>query len=188
MNVHDAGRDEGYGGGRIRNATAARCGSRRRYRHGGSPVAPGCDTGVGRRAGGQPPICHCGSASGASLPSVVPPAGRPRRRVRAAQAALLDGDASALLERVRAVLCEPNRTQIVRALGAALLSVTELALVLGRSKSTTSRHVRALRETGIVLGRRRGRRVLLSLAASPALSSALATLNMVAAATEGNAD
>ena len=48
--------------------------------------------------------------------------------------------------------------------------------------------MRALRETGIVLGRRRGRRVLLSLAASPALSSALATLNMVAAATEGNAD
>jgi DNA-binding transcriptional ArsR family regulator len=119
-------------------------------------------------------------------PREVTPVGPPRRRVRAAQAALLDVDAAALLERVRTVLCEPNRTQIVRALGAALLSVTELALVLGRSKSTTSRHVRALRETGIVLARRRGRRVLLSLAASPALTSALATLNMVAAAAEGD--
>jgi DNA-binding transcriptional ArsR family regulator len=106
--------------------------------------------------------------------------------VRAAQAALLDGDASSLLERVRTVLCEPRRTQIVRALGAALLSLTELALVLGLSKSTTSRHVRALREIGIVLARRRGRRVLLSLATSPALSSALATLDMVAAAAEGD--
>jgi DNA-binding transcriptional ArsR family regulator len=108
---------------------------------------------------------------------------QPIRRVRAARAALLDGNATALLEQVTAVLCEANRTQIVRALEASPLTVTELAGVLGRSKSSTSRHVRVLRESGIVVGRRRGRRVVLSLAPGPALRSALAALEVVLVAT-----
>jgi DNA-binding transcriptional ArsR family regulator len=96
----------------------------------------------------------------------------------------LDADASALLARVQEVVCEPNRAQVVRALGATPLSVSELADVIGRSTSATSRHVRILRELEIVAARRRGRRIYLSLASSPAAQIALSTLDQVASAAQ----
>src|SRR5258708_35087616 len=80
-------------------------------------------------------------------------------RVRNAREALLDGAASALLESVRDIICEPTRTQIVRALTAGPLPVGDLATILGRSKSATSQHLRVLREAGILAARRRGRLV-----------------------------
>src|SRR5260370_40497101 len=78
-------------------------------------------------------------------------------RVRNAREALLNGAASALLESVRDIICEPTRTQIVRALTAGPLPVGDLATILGRSKSATSQHLRVLREAGILTARRRGR-------------------------------
>jgi DNA-binding transcriptional ArsR family regulator len=88
-------------------------------------------------------------------------------RVTNAREALLSGSAHALLEPIREVLCEPTRTQIVRALGPGPLSVSELAVTLCRSKSATSQHLRVLRERGVVNARRRGRAVIYALAPEP---------------------
>lgn len=93
-------------------------------------------------------------------------------RVRAARDALLTDKAVSLLSHIRAVLCEETRTKIVRALSAAELTVGDLAHVIGRSESSTSQHLRALRRLGIVRSRRRGRSVYNSLADAPAATAA----------------
>ena len=71
--------------------------------------------------------------------------------------AVLSQAANVLVDNVRAAICEPTRTQIVRVLSAGPLSVGELAAILGRSKSATSQHLRVLREGGMVAPSRRGR-------------------------------
>jgi len=101
-------------------------------------------------------------------------------RVRNARDALLDGAASALLQSVRDIICEPTRTQIVRVLTAGPLSVGDLASILGRSKSATSQHLRVLREAGIVSARRRGRAVVYSLAPGPMVEATVQVLNTAA--------
>jgi DNA-binding transcriptional ArsR family regulator len=85
-----------------------------------------------------------------------------------------------MLQPVREVICEPTRTQIVRALSAGPLSVGDLAAILDRSKSATSQHLRVLRDGGIVTARRRGRAVIYSLANSPMVDATLAVLNQAA--------
>jgi DNA-binding transcriptional ArsR family regulator len=104
-------------------------------------------------------------------------------RVRTAREALLNAAAVAVLQPVREVICEPTRTQIVRALGAGPLSVGDLAAILDRSKSATSQHLRVLRDGGIVSARRRGRAVIYSLAASPMVEATVQMLNRVASIT-----
>jgi DNA-binding transcriptional ArsR family regulator len=101
-------------------------------------------------------------------------------RVRNARDALLDGAASALLQSVRDIICEPTRTQIVRALTPGPLSVGDLATILGRSKSATSQHLRVLRDSGIVSARRRGRAVIYSLAAGPMVEATVQVLETAA--------
>jgi DNA-binding transcriptional ArsR family regulator len=101
-------------------------------------------------------------------------------RVRTARDALLDGAATALLQSVRDIICEPTRTQIVRALTPAPLSVGDLAAILGRSKSATSQHLRVLRESGIVSARRRGRTVVYSLAPGPMVEATVQVLDTAA--------
>lgn len=108
---------------------------------------------------------------------------RPRlssTRVRNAREALLNTRASAVLQPVREVICEPTRTQIVRALSAGPLSVGDLASTLGRSKSATSQHLRVLRDGGVVSARRRGRAVIYSLTASPMVDATVEMLNQAA--------
>jgi DNA-binding transcriptional ArsR family regulator len=85
-----------------------------------------------------------------------------------------------MLEPVREVLCEPTRTQIVRALSAGPLSVSDLASILGRSKSATSQHLRVLRDGGVVANRRRGRAVIYSLVQAPMVDAAVQVLNRAA--------
>jgi DNA-binding transcriptional ArsR family regulator len=51
-------------------------------------------------------------------------------------------------ERVRVVLCEPTRTQIVRGLGTGRITVTDLAAAVGRSRPVASQHLRLLRQEG----------------------------------------
>ncbi len=97
-------------------------------------------------------------------------------RVRQAEAALLGRDPQSLLEHVREAICEPTRSQIVRALSTGPLRVDDLATVIRRSKSATSQHLRVLREHGLVASRRRGRAVQYSLAEGPASRSAVAAL------------
>ena len=100
-------------------------------------------------------------------------------RVRAAQAQLLDGPSTSLVEHVREVFCEPTRTQIVRALSAGPLSVSDLAIVVGRSRSSVSQHLRILRQDGVVQTRRRGRVSYYALTASRVARSSLLALDVV---------
>jgi len=101
-------------------------------------------------------------------------------RVRAARARLLDGPAASLAERVREVFCEPTRTQIVRALSTGPLSVSDLAITIGRSRSTISQHLRILRQDNIVQARRRGRVSYYALTASLVTRSSLLALDVIA--------
>jgi len=101
-------------------------------------------------------------------------------RVRHAREALLDGAATELLQSVRDIICEPTRTQIVRALSPGPLSVGDLAAILGRSKSATSQHLRVLRDADIVTARRRGRVVTYSLVTGPIVEATIQMLNRAA--------
>jgi DNA-binding transcriptional ArsR family regulator len=103
-------------------------------------------------------------------------------RVDKAQTALLNRDAEDFLERVKQVVCEMTRSQMLRALRATPLDVSEMTRVLGCSKWTASRHLRTLRESGLVISRRRGRRVSYRLAQGPVVDAALAALDVVEAA------
>ena len=105
--------------------------------------------------------------------------------MRNARDALLDGAASALLQAVRDIVCEPTRTQIVRALTPGPLSVGDLASILARSKSATSQHLRVLREAGIVSARRRGRAVVYSLASGPMVEATVRVLDTAATIATG---
>lgn len=53
-------------------------------------------------------------------------------------------------------LCSPVRVKIIRALAHAELAAGDLALVIGRSPSATSQHLRVLRDAGVVAFRRTG--------------------------------
>src|SRR5579884_123254 len=61
------------------------------------------------------------------------------------------------LARLRRVLCDPVRCEIVRALRAGPLSVEELAAVVDRTPQGTSQHLRVLRELEVVEAERDGR-------------------------------
>ena len=88
-----------------------------------------------------------------------------------------------MVRSVRDVICEPTRTQIVRALTRGPLRVGELAGVLGRSKSATSQHLRVLREAGVVKAQRRGRVVMYSLDTGPMVSATVQVLERAASLT-----
>ena len=85
-----------------------------------------------------------------------------------------------MLQTVREIMCEPTRTQIVRALGAGPLAVGDLATILGRSKSATSQHLRVLRDGGVVAARRRGRTIIYSLSTGPMVDITVQVLNRAA--------
>lgn len=113
----------------------------------------------------------------------VEPQTRPRLnslRVKNAREALLNREATAALQPVREVICEPTRTQIVRALSVGPLAVGDLAAILGRSKSATSQHLRVLRDGGVVLARRRGRAVIYSLLPSPMVDATVEVIRQAA--------
>ena len=57
-------------------------------------------------------------------------------------------------QRILRCLCDPTRLKIVRALQATELAAGDLAVVIERSRSATSHHLRILREASAVSGRR----------------------------------
>jgi len=57
-------------------------------------------------------------------------------------------------QRVLMCLCDPTRLKIVRALQATELAAGDLAVVIERSRSATSHHLRILREASAVRSRR----------------------------------
>jgi DNA-binding transcriptional ArsR family regulator len=99
------------------------------------------------------------------------------QRVDTARTALLDSAATDLLLRVHDIVCEATRAQIVRALAVTQLSVTELSRVVGRTKWTTSRHLRVLRTHQLVVRDRRGRQIFYRLSDGPVVEAALAALD-----------
>lgn len=103
------------------------------------------------------------------------------RRLTDASDVLLDDEAAELLKPFREIMCEPTRTQIVRALSAGPLSVGDLASVLRRSKSATSQHLRVLRDAGVVSARRKGRVVNYSLTSAPMVEAVVQVLDRAAA-------
>jgi DNA-binding transcriptional ArsR family regulator len=104
---------------------------------------------------------------------------RPSRRVANARAALLDPRSATFLEDVQIVVCEMTRAQIVLALAATPLNVTELASAVDCSKWTASRHLRVLREGRIVAAQRRGRQIFYRLGEGPEVEAALVALRSI---------
>lgn len=73
-----------------------------------------------------------------------------------AQARMLHPRTAHAAQRVLMCLCDPTRLKIVRALQATELAAGDLAVVIERSRSNTSHHLRILRESSAVRGRRDG--------------------------------
>lgn len=68
------------------------------------------------------------------------------------------------MKRLLEVLCDGTRLKIVRALRDNELAASDLARVLGRSRSATSQHLRVLREAEVVQPSRKGNVVRYKLA------------------------
>src|SRR2546430_5233081 len=68
------------------------------------------------------------------------------------------------MRRLLDVLCDGTRLKIVRALRDNQLAASDLARVLGRSRSATSQHLRVLREADVVQPSRNGNVVRYKLA------------------------
>ena len=60
------------------------------------------------------------------------------------------------MKRLLDVLCDGTRLKIVRALRDNQIAASDLARVLGRSRSATSQHLRVLREAEVVQPSRNG--------------------------------
>jgi ArsR family transcriptional regulator, lead/cadmium/zinc/bismuth-responsive transcriptional repressor len=101
-------------------------------------------------------------------------------RVRAARAKLLGERAASLMNELRVVVCEPVRTQIVGALSAGPLTVTELVATIGRGRTVVSQHLRILRRENLVEPDRRGRLIYYALTTAHAARSAADVLALVA--------
>jgi DNA-binding transcriptional ArsR family regulator len=68
------------------------------------------------------------------------------------------------MRRLLEVLCDGTRLKIVRALRDNQLAASDLAGILGRSRSATSQHLRVLREADVVQPSRNGNVVRYKLA------------------------
>ena len=60
------------------------------------------------------------------------------------------------MDKLRKALCDPARLQIVEALSAGDICVSDLAMAIHRAPAATSQHLRVLRDLGLVDSRRRG--------------------------------
>jgi ArsR family transcriptional regulator len=60
------------------------------------------------------------------------------------------------MDRLRKVLCDPARLEIVQALSAGELCVNDLALAINRAPAATSQHLRVLRALDVVDSVRQG--------------------------------
>jgi len=90
----------------------------------------------------------------------------------------LTQEVTALHANICSALADPNRILILYALNEKPCSVNTLSEELGISQSTTSRHLRLLRERGIVTSQRDGQMVVNSLS-DPRIIEALDLLRAV---------
>ena len=85
--------------------------------------------------------------------------------VASAEQQTLTGASERRMRKLVEVLCDTTRLKIVRALHDNELAASDLARVLGRSRSATSQHLRVLREAEVVQPSRNGNVVRYRLAA-----------------------
>ena len=76
--------------------------------------------------------------------------------VAAAQKQMLSGPSEKDARRILESLCDPTRVKIIRALEETPLAASDLARVIGRTRSATSQHLRVLREVDAVQAERKG--------------------------------
>ena len=88
------------------------------------------------------------------------------RAIEAARPAMLTGAAERQSRRLIATICDPTRIAILRALRRTPLAASDLAHVIGRTRSATSQHLRVLRELDAVVPERRGNVIRYRLAGS----------------------
>jgi DNA-binding transcriptional ArsR family regulator len=84
-----------------------------------------------------------------------------------------------VLARIRKVLCDPARFQIIRALRDAELSVNQLAALIRRAPAATSQHLRVLRELGVVEGKRSGTTIYYRLRPGPATTQVESVIDAI---------
>jgi ArsR family transcriptional regulator len=78
------------------------------------------------------------------------------RGVQAAAEAMPDPAGEQRIAKKLESICSPVRVKILRALAQSELAAGDLAIVIGRSASATSQHLRVLRDAGVVTSSRRG--------------------------------
>jgi len=98
------------------------------------------------------------------------------RGVEIASRAMPDSEGEQRIEQKLESVCSPVRIKILRALTKSELAAGDLALVIRRSASATSQHLRVLRDAGVVTSARRGNVVRYRLASgfSPELIASFA--------------
>lgn len=84
-----------------------------------------------------------------------------------------------VLARIRKVLCEPARFEIIRVLRDADLSVNQIAALIRRAPSATSQHLRVLRDLGVVEGQRSGTTIYYHLRPGPATSQVESVIDVI---------
>lgn len=77
--------------------------------------------------------------------------------------ALLDGETARVVADTMHALSTPSRLRILSRLSRAPCSVGELTRAVGMEQSAVSQQLRVLRHLGLVVGERRGRRVIYAL-------------------------
>jgi len=78
------------------------------------------------------------------------------KAVDLARTQLFSATAERQARKLLASVCDPSRLMILRALAKTPLAASDLAQVLGRTRSATSQHLRVLREVEAVVPERRG--------------------------------
>jgi len=78
------------------------------------------------------------------------------KAIEIAQRHAFDAPTERHARKLIASVCDPTRLMILRALAKTPLAASDLAQVLGRTRSATSQHLRVLREIDAVVAERRG--------------------------------
>lgn len=76
--------------------------------------------------------------------------------VEIAQKHAFDAATERRARKLLASICDPTRLNILRALRRTPLAASDLAQIVGRTRSATSQHLRVLREGDIVVAERHG--------------------------------
>jgi len=79
-----------------------------------------------------------------------------RAAAELARAAVINGQGGPRAQRVLGSICDLTRLNMLRALRRTPLAASDLAQVVGRTRSATSQHLRVLREADAVVAERRG--------------------------------